>query len=253
MYWVPHFGGACYSPNVLLRCGGCAWQGAAAVDAHCPAGCSSSRNAWRWREPYAAAATLAVRSWPGTAERFRYLLLVAAALQIGFPSSHTPAALPSVHIFSGGVTFTASFTLPDGTPLGGEMAPWTGSNAPTVHIVVRFFGNANSRSLSLLAHRARCGEPWALSVSATTCTVLTSLCVKLLSLHPAHSLRFLENLSPCAGQPGARGQCERPLQQQAAPGAAHVTAGACGGHSAPQRFPPRSGFPPYCLDPLFYP
>lgn len=38
---------------------------------------------------------------------------------------------------SGGVTFTASFTLPDGTPLGGEMAPWTGSNAPTVHIVVR--------------------------------------------------------------------------------------------------------------------
>ncbi|PRW44488.1 nucleolar complex 4-like protein [Chlorella sorokiniana] len=54
MYWVPHFGGACYSPNVLL---------------------------------------------------------------------------------SGGVTFTASFTLPDGTPLGGEMAPWTGSNAPTVHIV----------------------------------------------------------------------------------------------------------------------
>lgn len=36
---------------------------------------------------------------------------------------------------SGGVTFTASFTLPDGTPLGGEMAPWTGSNAPTVHIV----------------------------------------------------------------------------------------------------------------------
>ena len=37
---------------------------------------------------------------------------------------------------SGGVTFTASFTLPDGTPLGGEMAPWTGSNAPTVHIVV---------------------------------------------------------------------------------------------------------------------
>jgi hypothetical protein len=36
---------------------------------------------------------------------------------------------------SGAVTFTASFTLPDGTPLVGEMAPWTGSNAPTVHIV----------------------------------------------------------------------------------------------------------------------
>jgi hypothetical protein len=36
---------------------------------------------------------------------------------------------------SGGVTFTASFTLPDGTPLGGEMAPWTGANAPTVHII----------------------------------------------------------------------------------------------------------------------
>lgn len=29
MYWVPHFGGACYSPNVLLRCGGacCCWWG----------------------------------------------------------------------------------------------------------------------------------------------------------------------------------------------------------------------------------
>jgi hypothetical protein len=35
---------------------------------------------------------------------------------------------------SGAVTFTASFTLP-GTPLGGEMSPWTGSNAPTVHIM----------------------------------------------------------------------------------------------------------------------
>lgn len=67
------------------------------------------------------------RAAAGTQRRRR--ALAACSRTAAHPVDGPP---PSPACSSGSVTFTASFSLPDGTPLGGEMAPWTGSNAPTV-------------------------------------------------------------------------------------------------------------------------
>lgn len=149
------------------------------------------------------------------------------------------------------------------------MAPWTGSNAPTVHIVVRIqlsafrcclwvgcrclLSAAAFRCLLLIAPtvlivvrprllpaaacclhmRLLCGwaqhtvgwgqvAPWTASNAVRACqpalkTVKPNRCCAKHCV-PGSPLIY------SAGQPGARGPHERPLQQQAAPGAAHVTA-----------------------------
>lgn len=145
MYWVPHFGGACYSPNVLLRCGG-GGGGEGGLARAVAVGI-------RWQAP---PGQRLLSSWTVYTTSSSACPAPCAAESVLGDHGHRPASQrppppeappslprppclppphPTTNLCSGGVTFTASFTLPDGTPLGGDIAPWTGANAPTVHLM----------------------------------------------------------------------------------------------------------------------